>query len=274
MAIGSVLYDRSAKERLSGALRMLVRQGEVGGRTTLEFFLSESDLERTLASVRWDIVVVERSSTNALACDALVASVRLALPSCAVLGYTQVRPGCSADILALAKAGVHGLALGMIDDFRVVLSAALQSSVRTVLAEMVLRELQCDVEVGVKKIVRFCLTSEEVPTVEQMALALCVHRRTLVNRLRAARLPGPQELAGWCRLLLAARLLEDAGRSTERVAFAVGYSSANALRNTLRRYTSLTPRQVRESGGLDCVLSAFRERLGAMHSHAGPGMAL
>ena len=39
------------------------------------------------------------------------------------------------------------------------------------------------------------------------------------------------------------------------------FSSAASLRNMLKRYTGLSPREVRENGGLRCVLHAFRQTL-------------
>jgi hypothetical protein len=41
----------------------------------------------------------------------------------------------------------------------------------------------------------------------------------------------------------------------------VEFASATALRNMLRRYTGLRPQQVRERGGLRCVVEAFRRSL-------------
>ena len=46
------------------------------------------------------------------------------------------------------------------------------------------------------------------------------------------------------------------------------FSSGASLRNMLKRYTGLSPREVRENGGLRCVLHAFRQTL-SPSSHSG-----
>jgi transcriptional regulator GlxA family with amidase domain len=98
-------------------------------------------------------------------------------------------------------------------------------------------------------------------TVADAAAALGVHRKTLVDRLATAQLPTPSAMIAWCRLTLAAQMLEDPARSVEQIALLLDFSSAASLRNMLKRYTGLSPREVRENGGLRCVLHAFRQTL-------------
>ena len=81
-------------------------------------------------------------------------------------------------------------------------------------------------------------------------------------------LPPPSELWAWSRVLLAARYLEIPGRSVEWVAHTVGYPSANALRNSLKKYTCLVPSELREDGGFARATRAFRAALLAASSAA------
>ena len=97
-----------------------------------------------------------------------------------------------------------------------------------------------------------------------------MHRRTLVNRMQASRLPPPSELWAWSRVLLAARYLEMPGRSVEWVASSVGYPSANALRNALKRHAHLVPGDLRLDGGFARVTLAFRGALLAAQRSARP----
>ena len=63
---------------------------------------------------------------------------------------------------------------------------------------------------------RYCLEhARRNITVEEVAAAMGVHRKTLVDRLKAAHLPSPRAMIGWCRLLMAARLLDDPGRTID-----------------------------------------------------------
>jgi len=68
--------------------------------------------------------------------------------------------------------------------------------------------------------------------------------------------PAPSILITWCRLIIAAHLLEMRGDSVERVALALDYPSATALRNTLRRYCGCRPADLR-SGGMESLVAAF-----------------
>jgi methylphosphotriester-DNA--protein-cysteine methyltransferase len=60
-------------------------------------------------------------------------------------------------------------------------------------------------------------------------------------------------------LMVCARLLEDPGRSVSQVAMLADFPSSTSLRNMLRRYTGLRPLEIRENGGLRCVLHAFKQ---------------
>ena len=94
-----------------------------------------------------------------------------------------------------------------------------------------------------------------------MADALNVHRKTLVARLSGANLPTPSALISWCRILVAARLLEDPGRSVEQVALLLEFPSGTSMRNMMKRYTGLRPGEIRENGGVRCVLHAFKQAM-------------
>jgi transcriptional regulator GlxA family with amidase domain len=108
----------------------------------------------------------------------------------------------------------------------------------------------------------FCLAyPERATSVQAVAHVLGVHRKTLVNYCAQASLPPPGAVIAWCRLLLVGHFLETPGRTVEGIALRVEFASATALRNMLRRYTGLRPQQVRERGGLRCIVDAFRRSL-------------
>lgn len=126
-------------------------------------------------------------------------------------------------------------------------------------ARRVLADLEGVVPAPARPALEFCVTqARQRLTVDGVARALGMHRKTLRRRLKGAGLPGPLQLIGWCRLLVAARLIEEPGRPLEHVAHDLDFPSAAALRNLLARYTGLRSREVREHGGVGCVLAAFR----------------
>lgn len=80
---------------------------------------------------------------------------------------------------------------------------------------------------------------------EHLSRDLFVTTRTLLRWCRKAGLPAPRRLLLWMRLLLAAELLDDPGRSVSDVALACGYSSDGGLRNAFRSTIEETPGALR-----------------------------
>ncbi|RMH22154.1 MAG: helix-turn-helix domain-containing protein [Gemmatimonadetes bacterium] len=94
-------------------------------------------------------------------------------------------------------------------------------------------------------------------TAEELARHVGLSRPHLSVRLRAEGLPSAGRLLTWARLLHAGRWLTDPGRSAESVSRQLEYASGSGFRRALRTFLGLTPSEVIEQGGLDCVLRAF-----------------
>lgn len=95
---------------------------------------------------------------------------------------------------------------------------------------------------------------------EQLARDLFVTTRTLLRWCRKAGLPAPRRLLLWIRLLLAAELLDDPGRSVSDVALACGYSSDGGLRNAFRSTIDESPGSIR-GRAFDIVAAGFLQAL-------------
>jgi transcriptional regulator GlxA family with amidase domain len=103
---------------------------------------------------------------------------------------------------------------------------------------------------------------DEPLTIEQAAAAVGVARRTLEKRLARLGYPAPETLIGWCRLLLAAHMLEEQGRTFDDVALELTFPSGMALRSMLKRYTGVTGRAAREGQGpVALVLTHLTEQI-------------
>jgi AraC-like DNA-binding protein len=105
--------------------------------------------------------------------------------------------------------------------------------------------------------VAYCLGQGTGASVEQGAAALGVTRKTLVNRFAREGLIPPREILAWCRLLHAAYLLDDSGRSLEQVGLAIGCGSGTALRNLFVRHARVRPDAIRTGGALSATLERF-----------------
>lgn len=92
---------------------------------------------------------------------------------------------------------------------------------------------------------------------EELARTFYVTPRTLTRWCRRAGLPPPRRLLGWMRVLLAAEMLDDSGRTVMDVAFACGYASDTTLRQALRGFIGETPTKLRNMGAFRVVARGF-----------------
>lgn len=268
--VAALVRDRRDLARLQEALRP-------AGSTTMTGVLHAFDrierLDAALQRAHFDVLVIEPTDAAGRPTETMIRSIRERFPRLSVLGHVVLKPGMSSHVLSFARAGVHELIVAGIDDSAMVLRHALQLASRRCLAEEVFSEIRASLPREAANLVRYCLEhASEAPTIDDISRALGVHRRTLVNRMQNAMLPPPSELWAWSRVLLAARYLEMPGRSVEWVALTVGYPSANALRNALKKYTGLVPSELREDDGFARATLAFRSALLATSRHIGPLM--
>jgi transcriptional regulator GlxA family with amidase domain len=94
----------------------------------------------------------------------------------------------------------------------------------------------------------------EVPSVAELARELCVSERTLGRRVRHATGMGTNSLIRSIRLHRARGLLQHSRISIERIAVAVGYQDATALRRLLRKAVGTTP------GGMRATMAVAAPR--------------
>lgn len=96
-----------------------------------------------------------------------------------------------------------------------------------------------------------------------LARTLYFSRRSILRRYRQAGLPAPRRLLAWLRVLLAAEMLDDAGRRVADIAHACGYSSDNALRTALQQFVGEAPTALRRTGAFPLAADRF---LGELHA--------
>ena len=245
-----LLLDRVARARVTEVLRPS---------TSIVFAEDAGALLTRIAAGPISLVILECRDRDGSQTLPAVQSIRKNHPSVPVVAYTCPGRTSSSDILAMAHAGVHELIMQGFDDVGVALRTVIESAARRCAATRVMDALRLDLPAASVPFVQFCLERVWLtPTVTDAARYLGVHRKTLIYRLRRTMLPPPSTMIGWCRLFVAGHMLEDPGRSVAQIALALDFSSSAALRGMLRRYTGLRPREVRECGGLEAVVSAFR----------------
>jgi AraC-like DNA-binding protein len=92
---------------------------------------------------------------------------------------------------------------------------------------------------------------------EDLAHVAQMHERSLRKYCERHRLPSPQRLVGWTRLLLAAYYLDQRGYSLQAVADLLAFPTPDALRKLLVRYTGLTSAALRAEGALHTIARRF-----------------
>jgi methylphosphotriester-DNA--protein-cysteine methyltransferase len=257
--VAALVLDRLDIARLQEALRPSPASPIVG---VLQAFARLATLESALQRSNIDVLIIEPFDADGRRTEDAIRSIRARYPRLSVLGHVAMKPGMSAHVLSFARTGVHELIIAGLDDSAIVLRHTLQRAARRCLAEEVFAEVKLSLPHDAACLMRYCLEHAcESPDINQISQALGIHRRTLVNRMQSAHLPPPSELSAWSRVLLAARYLEMPGRSVEWVAHTVGYPSANALRNSLKKYARLVPTELREDDGFARATLAFRAAL-------------
>ncbi len=262
MIVAALVKDPVSRARLTDALR-----GEATVRNCERLIEILALVEQGLAT----IVVLDHRDYDGNAALPMVRRLRDEFPSVPVVMYLPMAAVASGAVMDYARAGVSQLVFQGMDDFKTSLRSAVDAALDQVSAGAVATDLEPINPATIVPFLRYCLEhARRNITVEEVAAAMGVHRKTLVDRLKAARLPSPRAMIGWSRLLMAARLLDDPGRTIEQVALKLDFPSGTALRNMVKRYTGLRTTEVRENGGVRCLLHAFKRELSAVSAGKPP----
>jgi AraC-like DNA-binding protein len=250
--------DSNLRARLSDAIR---------DRGTLRFVPTFGELLASLrtSSANTNAVVIPPRDSAGREATSVVPDIAAHFPRIAIVAYCRSGVENSFDIRSLAVAGVHEF-LFTGDDSRLSVRAVLEGAERECASELVMTTLARILPAKVHPIAEACLMRPRVvKTVEHLACALGVHRKTLYNQCLAAGSPHPAELVAWCRLGLVAYMLARTGRTVESLANEFEFASPTALRNAMKRYSRLRASEIRASGGIECIARALRERMAKLH---------
>lgn len=188
MAVVAVLPNATLRARLAGALR--------GREVTVRFCATGAEARAALAAGETRTLVAGVHDAERQPTGPLIERVRRDYPHITVVGYCALArgdPAASAALVALVRAGVHTLLMQDVDDEPHALRTALRIAEHSCAAELVLQAIGNELPAGVRPLVALYLRADDRPPgVGEAARALGVHRRTLVNRMRAAGCPPPR----------------------------------------------------------------------------------
>ncbi len=185
----------------------------------------------------------------------LVSVARAQRPDLPVIALVRRNARWCAATVALLEA--RPTAVGVVEDLDLdAIARALAVPVRDALfVDRVWGEVAADVPAGLRPLLRSALARATGPlTVQGLADAMGVHRKTLWRRCRAEGVEDVQALVTWCRLLAAEHVLRACSRPVDAVAEDLAFASPTALRNAIRRYLGTTPTTLRapSHGRLAC----------------------
>jgi AraC-like DNA-binding protein len=223
-------------------------------------FMDRSD---TLARARLDIIpsvfLFRLESADNDDVLALMQRARREWPNVPILLASSVPDRRSAsNVMAAVRAGPVRLVLDDTDDVGHAVREAIEDGDIAPACADTARVIAAYVPSAAKPVFHYCIMNVRRPlTVVDVARAVGVHPRSLHRRLSALGLPSPSSSISWSRLFVAVHLMNDASRSVEHVALHLRFSSGSALRNMLKRYSGLTPSELRRPEGLSRIATIF-----------------
>lgn len=191
-----------------------------------------------------------------------VRQMKLRFARVTLVAYVAFTPGLARDLFDAGRAGVDGLLIVDQDDSPAQLRGVMEQAEARGVAGLIRHRLGA-LHPLARDAVLVAVTRAHIRlTSHRLADILSTTRRTLVAKLAQDRLPPPQKLISWGRLVVAAQMLEDRNRSADSIARILDFPSGSAFRNTCQRYLGATPSEIRAKGGAGFVVEAFLKSVG------------
>ncbi len=184
-------------------------------------------------------------------------------PSATVLAAMEVQSPNSRDLRTLGEWGVTDIVSLAEDDTVEALYRRLRSVEGRSLQLLLHRTLPPMLSGRTRVLM---MTAAEVVAggakARELARRLHLSERSVLRWSSRAGLPPPRRLLAWMRMLLAASLLDDPGRSVLSVAHACGYASDSSLRRAMQDFLGIGPTALRREGAFTRASAAFLDELG------------
>lgn len=188
-------------------------------------------------------------------------------PSATVLAAMELRAGRSHDVRTLGEWGVTDIISIGEEDTPDAISRRLRGARGRPLQNLLQRCLPSTMSGRARTLL---MAAAEVVSMggrgRDLARSLHLSERTVLRWSERSELPPPRRLMAWMRILLAASLLDDPGRTVLSVAYACGYSSDSSLRRAMQDFLGTIPTTLRREGALARASRLFLEELSDVRS--------
>lgn len=208
------------------------------------------------------IVVVDPYADSPTRVAPELHALLLEFPSVAVLAAFEITPARASDLLMIGRSGVMDvIAIGH-EDAPDALLQRLRDAQGRPLANLVQQILPTDMagrnRALIDAIARVVSGGGQGT---EVARVLGISRRTLHRWVRLSGLPPTRNLLAWMRVLLAAELLDDPGRTVLNVARTCGYAADTGLRRVTMKFLGRSPSSLRTRGAFAAASRHFLQHL-------------
>jgi AraC-like DNA-binding protein len=225
-------------------------------------FCSTADVLLRLARAETArLIIVEPWDAAGDSCAQVVAQIGALYPDVRVLAYCRLQPDDCHELPALGRAGAALAVFRELDDKGPALRDVLDETYDSACAARVVARVRSIAPPVTRSIVGYCARhASKALSVEELAFAFGITRRTLVNRLVRAGLPPPSTLITWCRLLRATCDLRNDALTVKQIAHAHGFGRATTFRRVLKRHTGLRPSDLKSEESIDIAIDGLIAR--------------
>jgi AraC-like DNA-binding protein len=252
---------------LPNPTRLFRLRSAVRGRHAVEVCRDWSDVARLCAERPVHLAILDLYATGDLSLEPL-RQLKRVYPRLGTVAYVAAEPARVRDLFDAGRSGIDALIIADVDDDPAAIAAMLEPAEARGVAGHLRPTLDQLRPVARDTVLLVVTRAHESLTTDELGRRLSLTRRVLAKHLDQARLPSPQRLITWGRLVVAAHLLEDPDRSADNIAYALHFPSGSAFRNTCQRYLQATPSQIRAAGGATWVIQRMLEdgAAGAVHA--------
>lgn len=247
--VAALVSDQVGRSRLRRAVETFA---------PLRFCNSPENLLELVRVERPGYVIVEPWDAIGRSTAPLISALRREARDVRILAYCRLEPDDGHELPALGRAGVDAVFFRDMDDVGPTVVDLLENHDDSDLAIKVSSRILSIAPPSARAIVLHCVRhANESLTVEALAHAFGTTPRALVRRLAQVRLPPPNTIIMWCRLLRAGAALIEPGATTRNVALAHGFGTPSNLRRALRHHTGLDLRDMRGPDALERMVTGL-----------------
>lgn len=183
-------------------------------------------------------------------------------PSVPVVAALEIRPGCFEHVRKLGEWGAVQVICLDEEETAIAIRHRLDATRGRPLRDLIERSLPIGTNGQARAILGVAAgVVSEGGKGSDLARSLHITPRTLLRWCRRAGLPPPKQLLAWMRIMLAAELLDDPGRTVLDVALACGYSADSSLRHAMHTFLQVSPKTLRADRAFEVASKAFLEAL-------------